>query len=154
MTRREALRRVRPLAVVAAGVLAVAGCGGSSSSSAPETESTAAEPQAPVDTPTQTTAPDSTPPPAPPEVTVMRIVVTDGRARGGIRRLDVAKGDRVRLVVVSDTTDEVHLHGYDLTTDVAPGRQGRIVFVAKVPGRFEIELEEAGAQIGELEVRP
>ncbi len=84
----------------------------------------------------------------------MRIVVTDGRARGGIRRLDVAKGDRVRLVVVSDTTDEVHLHGYDLTTDVAPGRQGRIVFVAKVPGRFEIELEEAGAQIGELEVRP
>lgn len=144
------LRRVATFTALAASVVAGAGCGGSSGSTA---ATTVTEDSSTVDTSTQTTSPDSTTPAAP-DVTVMRIVVKDGRAQGGIRRLDVAKGDRVRLVVAADTADEVHLHGYDRTADVAPGQKGQIVFVATVPGRFEIELEGAGVQIGELEVRP
>ena len=48
----------------------------------------------------------------------------------------------------------MHLHGYDLSADVAPGSPATIQFTADVPGRFEIELEDLGVQIAELEVRP
>jgi hypothetical protein len=73
---------------------------------------------------------------------------------GGLKRATVEKGEKVALVVVSDVADEVHLHGYDKITDVAPGKAARIVFVASIPGRFEVELEDRGVQIADLEVRP
>ena len=73
---------------------------------------------------------------------------------GGIKRVTVAKGDDVALVVHSDVDDEVHLHGYNLATDVAAGGVGRIEFVASVPGRFEAELEQRGVKIAELTVTP
>jgi hypothetical protein len=57
-------------------------------------------------------------------------------------------------VVESELTDHVHLHGYDLMADVAPRAPATIRFTADAPGRFEIELEDRGLQIGELEVRP
>ena len=60
----------------------------------------------------------------------------------------------VVVTVTSDVADEVHLHGYDLSADVAPGAPATIRFEANAPGRFEIELENAGVQIAELEVRP
>jgi hypothetical protein len=48
----------------------------------------------------------------------------------------------------------VHLHGYDVFADVAPGKAARLVFVASIPGRFEVELEDRGLQIADIEVRP
>ena len=48
----------------------------------------------------------------------------------------------------------MHLHGYDLMADVGPGKPATIRFTATAPGRFEIELEDRGLQIAELEVRP
>ena len=64
------------------------------------------------------------------------------------------KNKRIILVVRSALADEVHLHGYDLTADVAAGGTVRIRFKATIVGRFEIELEDRGLPIGELEVRP
>ena len=58
------------------------------------------------------------------------------------------------LVVRLDVADEVHLHGHDLSRPVAAGGSARIAFRATLPGRFEVELEERGAQIAELTVRP
>ena len=66
----------------------------------------------------------------------------------------VKQGDTVALVVTSDVADEIHLHGYDLKSNAGPGKTARIAFVAKIPGRFEIELEDHGVQIGDLEVEP
>ena len=63
-------------------------------------------------------------------------------------------GSDVVVTVTSDVADEVHLHGYDLSADVAPGAPATIRFEANAPGRFEIELENTGVQIAELEVRP
>ena len=80
--------------------------------------------------------------------------VAGGRPVGGIARDSVARGRAVVLRVTSDTADEVHVHGYDLTADVAPGAPATIRFTADAPGRFEVELEESGVEIGELEVRP
>jgi hypothetical protein len=56
--------------------------------------------------------------------------------------------------VRSDVADHVHLHGYDLMRDVAPGAPAQLVFTADIPGRFEIELEDRHLQLAELEVRP
>jgi hypothetical protein len=114
---------------------------------------------APTVTQTQTTetttaTETTTTEPAPPAVEVVRIVVVDGAPKGGIVRKTVEKGDRVVLVVESDVADEVHLHGYDLKRDVAAGGTARIRFTAKVPGRFEVELEERGVQIADLTVKP
>ena len=81
----------------------------------------------------------------------MRIVVVNDAPEGGIVRKSVDsvdKGDRVVLAVTSDVADEVHLHGYDISRDVGAGGTVRITFRAKLPERFEVELEGRGIQTG------
>jgi len=100
-------------------------------------------------TPTTTTV---APPPAPSFKTIQ---VRGGKPAGGVRKVTVTKGDRVRIEVASpDTSDEIHLHGYDLKRDLKAGGRVRFSFDADVEGIFEIELEGAGTQIGELVVEP
>jgi hypothetical protein len=82
----------------------------------------------------------------------VRVIVREGVPVGGIVRASTEKGDRVVVLVTSDVADEVHVHGYDLMRDVAPGSPARIAFPATIPGRFEIELEDRGVQIAELTV--
>jgi hypothetical protein len=83
------------------------------------------------------------------------VTVKDGKPVGGIQKLDYNKGDRVRLVVRSDTADEVHVHGYDLKQDIPEGGGSvRFNFAADIDGVFEIELENAKQQIAELRVNP
>ena len=71
-----------------------------------------------------------------------------------MKRFSVRRDREVVLVVESELADHVHLHGYDLMADVAPGSPATIRFTADASGLFEIELEDRGLQIGELEVRP
>ena len=92
--------------------------------------------------------------PQPPAPTTVRIVVKGGRVAGGLRQVRLERGDRAVLVVRADVSDEVHLHGYDIMRDVAPGRPARLPFRATIPGRFEVELEERKLQIAQVEVRP
>ena len=135
------------LALFCAG-LAFASCGGGDSESADttSTETTTATEATTTETTTTTTPP---PPPGPTEI---RIVVADGAPKGGIVREKVAKGDRVVLIVESDVTDHVHLHGYDIMRDVAPGKPARLPFKATIPGRFEVELEDRGVPIADITV--
>ncbi len=111
-------------------------------------------------TTTETTTPATTeaPPPATtsagPGMIRIDYVVSGGRPEGGIARDSVARGRIVVVRVSADVTDDVHVHGYDLTADVAPGAPATIRFTADAPGRFEIELEQSGVEIAELEVRP
>jgi len=91
---------------------------------------------------------------APPPVAILRVNVRGGSPAGGIQRLTVQQDERVRVRVTSDVSDHVHVHGYDLFGDVAPGSPATIQFRATLTGRFEIELEDRGTPIAELEVRP
>lgn len=100
-----------------------------------------------------TTEATTTAPPPEPQVVRARIVVP-GDVAPTVKRFSVQRDRQLVLVVESALTDRVHLHGYDLTADVAPGAPATIRFKATAPGRFEIELEERGLEIGELEVRP
>ena len=88
-----------------------------------------------------------------PQVVRARIVVP-AEVAPAVERFSVERDGQVVLVVESALADEIHVHGYDLMADVAPGAPATIRFKATVPGRFEIELEDRGLQIGELEVRP
>ena len=122
-----------------------------------ETETGSVETE--VQTGPQVEPPATTQPPpvsthAEEERVTIRIAVAGGRPEGGIRRASVRKGREVVLRVTSDVADHVHLHGYDLFADVAPGAPAELRFVADVPGRFEVELEDRGVQIADLEVRP
>ena len=73
---------------------------------------------------------------------------------GGIKQVDIKQGTLVLLVVRSDSDDEVHVHGYDLESAVAPGAPARIQFRADIAGVFEVELHELDIQIAELTVSP
>jgi hypothetical protein len=102
---------------------------------------------------TETEPPPATTAPQPPAVVRMTVAVGPNGVES-VRRFSVRQGRVVALVVRSALTDHVHVHGYDLMADVAPGAPATIRFTADAPGRFEIELEESGLQIAELEVRP
>ncbi len=60
----------------------------------------------------------------------------------------------IRLIVTADVSDEVHLHGYDIRADVAPGSPAVLEFEANVPGIFDVELEAAGLEFMQLQVEP
>jgi ABC-type Fe3+-hydroxamate transport system substrate-binding protein len=119
---------------------ALAGCGSNGNSNATSTTETT--------TPEETTTTTEATKP-----TVVSIVVVNGQPEGGIVRQTVSKGDRVVIVVTSDVADEIHLHGYDKSTDVTAGGTARLPFTADLPGRFEVELESRGVQIADLTVQ-
>jgi hypothetical protein len=139
------------LAAIAPLALSAAACGGSNSDTTTGATTTA------TSTTTETTTTDTTttpaPPPAAPRKTIL-IVYRNGTVVGGLNRTTVDKGTKLTVAVRADVSDEVHVHGYDLMQDVAPGKPARITFVASIPGRFEIELENKGLQIADLQVNP
>ena len=153
---RAAVSRAAVAAVAVAAVLAVSGCGGDESTSPGTTEPPASATTVETETTETTVAETQTTEtlPATPKPTTIVIVVAQGQPQDGIERPSVKKGNRVRLRVRSDVADEVHLHGYDLSANVAAGGSATIAFTADVAGRFEIELEGSGVQIAELTVTP
>jgi FtsP/CotA-like multicopper oxidase with cupredoxin domain len=82
------------------------------------------------------------------------IRVRNGEPVGGVREIEVTRGDRVRFTVESDVAEEVHVHGYDLSKDVAAGGSVTFDFPADLDGVFEVELEGTATQIIELTVQP
>jgi hypothetical protein len=87
------------------------------------------------------------------QATSIKVKVENGRIIGVGDSVRVSTGTRVRIRVGADVEDEVHVHGYDLMSDVAPGDPAVIAFKADIPGVFEVELESAGVQLFELEVQ-
>jgi hypothetical protein len=118
-----------------------------SASTTPAAETT---PAAGATTTTDAATPNAKP--KTPSIPTVRVV--DGKPAGGVKKIAVQKGERIRLRVVSDVADEIHVHGYDLKKDVAAGGTASFSFPASIDGRFEVELEHAGQQIASLEVNP
>jgi heme/copper-type cytochrome/quinol oxidase subunit 2 len=66
--------------------------------------------------------------------------------------LSVHQDDTVTINVTSDTTGEVHLHGYDIHFDCTAGQATTHTFEADKTGHFDIEWESTSAPLGELVV--
>ena len=80
--------------------------------------------------------------------------VVNAKPEGGVKKLEFKKGDQVNFKVVSDTADEIHVHGYDLMKDVEKGGSVSFSFKGSIDGRFVVELEDHKQQIAELDVTP
>jgi hypothetical protein len=107
---------------------------------------TPTETASPEETATETPTPTATPEPTPEPPPLLR--------SGNVERLEYEQGETVRFRVRSDVPEEVHVHGYDLFTNVEPGRTARMEFEADITGIFEIEFEISHEQIAELRVEP
>lgn len=98
--------------------------------------------------------PSVPPPPRRPAPAVVRVTVRDGTPVGGVRRVTVGKGRRVTLIVTSNVADHVHLHGYNIMRDVAPGMPARISFRATIVGTVEAELEDRRVPLARITTQP
>ncbi|MEU7882846.1 hypothetical protein [Microbispora bryophytorum] len=152
--------RLRPLLAVlplgAALLMATSACGGSDAA-AP------AQSAAPVTT--EAAAPASTEPapadpgesaaaaPADPAVKEITVTIAGRKVTPPPDRIEVTKGQTVRITVTSDTADEAHLHGYDKEAELQPGIPASIEFVADETGLFEMETHGSGLQLFQLVVR-
>ena len=88
-----------------------------------------------------TSAPTTVPTSASDEMKTETFTLTVGENSGATNVISFAKGSNVELTIVNPSADdEVHLHGYDLTTgDLPKGETGVISFIASEVGDFEIE---------------
>jgi len=135
--------------------LLLAACG--SSQETPTTTGTFAAPATTTTSIGTTTAPagESTTTVAETTTTVAGVLIemtfTAGAVDGG-GRVEVPLGETVVLRVTSDVAEEVHVHGYDLKLDLEPNVTGELVFVADIPGVFEVEFENARLPALDLEV--
>ena len=150
------------LAVVLFLVLRPGGDDGEEANPAPATETTATTTEATAEETTteettseETTTEESTTtePAGPPPAERIRVRFANGQTVGGVQHVEVERDRDVVLVVRSDVADHVHVHGYDLFADVAPGQATRISFTADLVGRFEVELEDRALPLVDLQVR-
>ncbi|MGC7098768.1 hypothetical protein ACPZ19_29200 [Amycolatopsis lurida] len=81
-----------------------------------------------------------------------RFAVTGGARTEGPDRIDATTGTAVTIEVTCDTTDELHVHGYDKAAPCGPGAPASLTFTADVPGVFEVEMHETGP-LTQLRVR-
>jgi FtsP/CotA-like multicopper oxidase with cupredoxin domain len=75
---------------------------------------------------------------------VFEVRIEGGEVADGLRTLRVTEGDRVRLRWTADAPTILHLHGYDIEQEVAPGRVTELQFEAYATGRFPIEVHAQG----------
>jgi hypothetical protein len=142
-------------AALLTGSLALVSCGGDDDeASGTTTETTTQTTSETTTTTTETTTTETTTEPEVEKPTVVRVTVVNGAPKGGIVRATVGQGDRVRLVVTSDVADEIHMHCYDISRDVAAGGTVTLAFRATIPGRCEAELENRGIQIADITIEP
>jgi FtsP/CotA-like multicopper oxidase with cupredoxin domain len=137
-------------ALVAAAALAT-GCGGTAdeptviSTGPAQTEE--ASPTAEVTSPGEPTkaADDG--------ATVVEVTVSAGSVSTPLSRVDVEVGTPVRLVVTSDTHDELHVHGVDLEQPLVAGQPTVLEFVPPEPGVYDVETHDSHLMLVQIAAR-
>lgn len=111
----------------------------------------AAPPSATVPAPSATPG-TAAPPSASPAHTLV-ITLAKGRVEPNGERVNLNRGDTVRLQISSDRDDEIHVHGVDRTVQVKAGEPVSADFVVEQTGRYEIESHHPELLIAVLQVR-
>ena len=89
-----------------------------------------------------------------PQNRVFNVTVTDAKSMTP-DELKVNQDDTVTINMSSNTTGEVHLHGYDIPFDCVAGQIVSHTFKATVSGGpFGIEWESTSTHLGDLIVNP
>jgi hypothetical protein len=79
--------------------------------------------------------------------------VVKKKVTGDTGRVKVKLGTRLRITVLSDTAEEIHVHVYDLMQEIGANSPGSIEFVADKPGVIEVELEREKIPLTHLQVQ-
>jgi hypothetical protein len=89
-----------------------------------------------------------------PQNRVFNVTVTDAKSMTP-DELKVNQDDTVTINMSSNTTGEVHLHGYDISFDCVAGQIVSHTFKATISGGpFDIEWESTSTHLGDLIVNP
>jgi hypothetical protein len=89
---------------------------------------------------------------------VLDLAIHSGEPPAKPSVLSVRQNDQVVIRLTSDKPLHVHLHGYDIESDVAPNVVTSLRFTATATGRFPIEIHSSDPRkqrpLAYLEVRP
>jgi hypothetical protein len=160
---RSRLSRAVILAVLPAiGVLTLAGCGdegGAGSSPSSPSSPTSGPPVTVMPTvstpatPPKNATPSNTTDPSGDEADVnVEVTITGDKVSPSGANIKVAAGNTVKIVGTSDVEEELHVHGYDKTLALKPGKPGSLIFTADTKGTFEVETHESGKLVAKLVV--
>jgi hypothetical protein len=136
------------LATAATALTVLTGCAGT----APSDDGAPSTAGAPSSSAPATSPGPSSATPSAPAGRVLDVRVSGGQVTGDTGRVPVAAGEQVALTVTSDVPDELHVHGYDLGAELAPGTPATMRFLADIPGVFEVELHGTGTVLLSLQV--
>lgn len=84
---------------------------------------------------------------------VVRVRIADGEVGPAPSRVKVDQGERVRLIVSTDHSTTVHVHGYGEEAALEPGRTSTVDLVADQRGVFEVETHDPALQLLQLQVQ-
>lgn len=82
------------------------------------------------------------------------LTLTEGKLSNTESPIVVKQDERITLTITADTTDELHLHGYDKSIELEPGKAKSVTFTADRSGSFEAELHSTDTPVFVLEVQP
>ena len=96
------------------------------------------------------------------DVLMFDLRIERGRVPANVRLIRIKQGDVVKLRWSSDRPITLHLHGYDIETNVEPNRVAEMTFAARAAGRFSVEEHKPqssgshmhGAPLVWIEVHP
>ena len=80
----------------------------------------------------------------------LAITVAGGTVSFLEANIPVKVGQRIRVTVVSDIAESIHIHGYDITLTLPSSVPGEITFTANQIGVFNIETHESGKLVATL----
>jgi plastocyanin len=84
---------------------------------------------------------------------VVEVEIADGQVSTDDDRVEVRRGDTVRIVVTSDVDDEVHVHGVEQTATLVAGETATVEFTVDEAGLFEVETHEGDLLLFQLLVQ-
>jgi len=144
--------RLVPLSLMVA--LPTIGCGTPSDDPATESGARKTRPASSSTPSTPAASPSSPSPPSrSPRPDAPAFSVVGGRVEGPAQ-VRAKLGDVVTFTVTSDMADEVHVHTYDVTVPLKPGRPATVRVRVDIPGVFDVELEETHTPLTKLRVSP
>ena len=137
-------REKRLLALLASGVLFIAGCGGGSESA-----------QTSSSTPSTVSPSDMSNQQQPPDRLDIDVTIEGGEVDPTNAQLEAKTKEAIVIRVNSDVADELHVHSTpDHTFKIEAGKAQQFQFAVDVPGQVEIELHQLQKTIAIVQVRP
>lgn len=143
-------------AIAMIGLITLAGCGTNEPAAAPSpATSTSSTPTPPT---TTTPSPSSTAPSVQPttpaaaaDVTV-EVTIAGNKVSASQPVVKAKAGQKVLIKATSDVSESLHVHGYDKTLDLKPGKPASLVLMTGQKGLFEVETHESGKLVFKLQV--